>query len=61
MDRWERNTTTEELIGTTTTSTSVRPRNGIIILAPLGVNALVVRVCVSVRIVCSFGVGSSLI
>lgn len=54
-------TTTEELTGTTTRSTSVRPRNGIITLAPLGVNALVVRVCVSVRIVHSFGVGSSLI
>lgn len=55
------NTTTEELTGTTTRSTSVRPRNGIIILAPLGVNVLVVRVCVSVRIVHSFGVGPSLI
>lgn len=55
------NTTTEELTGTTTRCTSVRPRNGIIILAPLGVNARVVRVCVSVRIAHSFGVGSSLI
>lgn len=61
MDRWERNTTAEELIGTTTRRTSVRPRNSIIILAPLGVDVLVVRVCVSVRIVHSFGVGPSLI